>query len=207
MSRQKFKGKTYTTKGTVDNILQIYNQSTDFTDWYTNAHLFACSLCKYMPTESLSSALRKACGIIAALSPLKSWQENKLIAESFLRNGNGRHTKAFKQKAKDILNSDGEVDTIATILNGNKITSFFLNILNPETSQAVTIDRHAISIAVGQSLTGDDLKTTNNQYQFFSNCYRIAGEKVGVPALQMQAITWVKWRELKQEKDFADVPF
>lgn len=210
--KQKFKNKTLYTKTTVDNILRVYDEANDKSDWYQDAHDFANKQAgKYVydggRTNSLSEARAKVCGIIAALSPLKSWQENKNITISFLRDGKGKHTKLFKDKAQAILDSNGDVDEIATILNGNKITSFFLNILNPQTSQAVTVDRHAISVALNKNVTGD-YSMTVNQYEFFQNCYRTAASKRGIRPLQMQAVTWVQWRIAKKETtDLTDVPF
>lgn len=201
--KQKFKGEILTTAKTVNNILQIYNKAEDHNDWYLDTHRFAEKL-----SFNYNIELPKICGIISALSPLKSWDENKRITELYLHTGRVKHTKMFKGKADAILNGTGEVDEIADILNGNKITSFFLNILNPMCNQYVTIDRHAISICVGESLTSNSsLQITTGQYEFFVNCYKIASHKVGVLPLKMQSVTWVKWRELKEEKKNIEVPF
>jgi hypothetical protein len=191
-------------------------------NWYEEAHEFAKYLAReyLMEIESTMSidayeavanaALAKAAGIIASLSPLKTWTENKEIAELFLNHGRVKHTGMFKKKAQLIYDSDGDVSTICEVLNGNKITSFFLNIYNPKEGSVVTIDRHALAIAVGEALPTDQLKMTANQYEFFVNCYRIAAVKRGVLPLQMQSVTWVKWRELKfgkPEDYFDEVPF
>lgn len=212
--KQKFKHKTQYTKTVVDRILGVYDRATYKDDWYQEANMFAQELAyRYVfiggRTDSFKQSVAKVCGIIAALSPLKSWEENKRITITFLRDGKANHTPTFNKKAQDILDSDGQADTIATILNGNKITSFFLNILNPQTSQAVTIDRHAVSIALDEYVT-DNYAMTQNQYNFFQNCYRVAAQMRGVRPLQMQAVTWVQWRidkNVEQPQDFSDVPF
>ena len=214
--KQKFKNKTLYTKTTVDNMLKVYDNTSDKTDWYEEANDFAYGIVhQFLNIKEISVA--KVCGIIAALSPLKSWEENKKITITFLRDGKGKHTKMFTDKAQAILDSDGNINTIAEILNGNKITSFFLNIFNPKTSPSVTVDRHAVSIALGKSVTGDSLQMSNNQYNFFQNCYRIAAEMRGVRPLKMQSVTWVQWRKDKQieqrndssviSTDFSEVPF
>ncbi len=196
--KQKFKGQTLTTTKVVNNILRVYDQSTNNHNWYVEANTLAFELGKkYLPNDTEKVATAKVSGIIASLSPLKSWDENKKITITFLQGGKAKHTAVMVNKAKLILSSNGDVDVIAEILNGNKITSFFLNILQPYTSQAVTIDRHAISIAVGESLTGDQLQISTNQYKFFETCYRVAANKRNELPSQMQAVTWVKWRELK----------
>jgi hypothetical protein len=201
--KQKFKGQTLTLSKCVKNILNVYAMATHSqtkTNWYQQANHFARGLAiKY------NVPLSVACGVIASLSPLKSWTENKLIAESFLRNGNGKHTQAFIDKAKQIKASNGDVETIALILNGNKTISFFINILEPNQQNFVTIDRHALSIAIGRNIQEHEGKgITYTQYQFFVNAYNVAGTKAGISPVLMQSITWETWRENKSKKD---VPF
>ncbi len=197
MQKQKFNGQLFSTRKVVNNIIRIFQLSEQPNEWYEEAHILAQNLAyKYLGSNQ-GASLAKVCGIIAALSPLKSWDENKKIAESFLRDGRAKHTKMMSDKAKAILNGSGEIDEISEILNGLKITSFFLNILDPFSSAAVTIDRHAVSIAIGKKVTGDKLKMTGNQYEFFANCYRIAGAKLNLRPLTVQSTTWTTWRELK----------
>ena len=100
-------------------------------------------------------------------------------------------------KAQAILDSDGELETICDILNGSKIVNFFMNIVNPK-SNGVTIDRHAVSLAVGRDLQGSSLQMSATQYQFFVNAYQIASKKVGLLPSQLQAVTWVEWRKFKK---------
>lgn len=202
MSKQKFKGRTLYTKTTVRNILDVYFQCENATNWYHDANLYAAELAK-----KHNYSLAKICGVIAALSPLKSWDENKIIAEMFLRSGRCKHTKTMKNKAVSILNGTGDVAEIADILNGNKITSFFLNILYPNKAENVTIDRHAVAVALGRNAKENELQLTAGQYQFFVNCYKIAAESEGVNPAFMQSATWEKWRELKNAAKFAEVPF
>lgn len=203
---QKFKGQTLTLKTCVKNILSVYNSAnleTSNENWYIEANRFAQSLAtKYNVKLSI------ACGVIASLSPLKSWTENKIIADSFLKNGKGKHTKLFVDKANQIKLSNGDAETIALILNGNKIISFFVNILEPLQENFVTIDRHALSIILGRNIIENEgVGITYNQYQFFVSCYNVAGLKAKISPVLMQSITWVAWRQNKKTKDNIDVPF
>lgn len=202
---QKFKGETLKLRRCVKNIVDVYNSSNKFTsfNWYQDANNFARKLATKYDVE-----LSVACGVIAALSPLKSWDENKRIAESFLKNGRGLHTKVMLDKAYQIKLSDGDIETIAMILNGNKITSFFINIYSPEQSNFITIDRHAISIVIGRNITNaEGIGITFKQYSFFVNAYKLAGIKLGVEAIRVQSVTWQNWREAKSNKDNQEVPF
>jgi hypothetical protein len=203
--KQQFKGLSLTTTKCVNNILKVYNSSDKFisSNWYVEANSYAQTLAILFNVK-----LSVACGVIAALSPLKSWDENKKIAHSFLKNGKGKHTKAFVDKALQIKQSNGDVETIAMILNGNKIVSFFINILEPTQENFVTIDRHALSIALGRCILENEGKgITLKQYEFFVNCYKIAGLKAGISAVRMQSITWETWRLAKKKEINQDVPF
>lgn len=206
VNKQKFKGITLYRKRCVDNIIKIYNDSISENEegWYTEANKLATELASKNGLSNLQVA-----GIIAALSPLKSWNENKRIAEQFIRIGSTLHTRAMVSKAKDIrdYNESMQREFILTTLNGNKISSFFINIAFPEDPNYVTIDRHAISIALGRSIKNNEGNITNKQYEFLTSCYKQVGESLGVVPNKVQAVTWVKWRQLKLANKFAEVPF
>lgn len=204
--KQQFKGQSLTLTKCVNNILKVYNQASDktsSTNWYVEANVYAQNL-----ATKYNVPLSVTCGVIASLSPLKSWSENKRIANSFLHNGKGEHTKCFIDKARQIKLSNGDVETIASILNGNKIISFFINILEPHQQNFVTIDRHALSIALGRNILENEGKgITLKQYEFFVSAYNVAGTKAKISPVLMQSITWVTWKELKKAVDNQDVPF
>lgn len=198
MSRkQKLYKKTIFKTRAVNNILRLYEDSklTNVGNWYNEASEFAQQLSIEFDVDYL-----KVCGIISALSPLKSWNENKRITRLFLEFGIISHTKSQGKKAELILtNTSKDLESsILTILRGAKIKSFFLNIAYPKTSDAVTIDRHAISIAIGRSITKGEGHLTELQYDWLVGCYVEASEIAGVLPSEMQAVTWVRWRELKK---------
>jgi len=204
---QRYKGRTLNQAKLVKNILAIYNDQeyTGESDWYQTAHKLAVQLATKYNTTTLQTS-----GVIAALSPLKSWDENKRIAEAYLKNGEAYHTGAMISKADDIINYNGSMteEFILVTLNGNKIQNFFLNIAFPKVSLGVTIDRHAVSAAVGEALPDSMLRSiTDKQYEFFADAYKKAAIKVGILPHEMQAVVWVKWRKLKEAKKYAEVPF
>lgn len=189
----KFKGNILETKSAVKNIISVYNQNNGRYNgqWYYIAHTFADEL-----AQLSGLSIEQTSGIIAALSPLKSWDENRKLALSYVTKKKAGHTAKMVKKCHMICTTK-DVSEIADILNGNKITSFFLNILYPDQETHVTIDRHAISIVLGYSVT-DNFSTTNNQYEWFVNCYRIAAKKIGISPVTLQAITWDIWRSDKK---------
>mgnify|MGYP003636590999 CR=1 FL=1 len=207
VNKQKFKGSTLFRKRCVDNILKVYN-NPEFeggANWYNEAHELSNSLAIEFGLTNLQVA-----GIIAAFSPLKSWDENKKIAKQFLLNGNGKHTKVMKDKARNIkaYNDSMQREFILTTLNGNKISNFFLNIAYPNETTSVTVDRHAIAVILGRNIKENEGSgITDIQYEFLASCYRQASEVLGVLPNQVQSVTWVKWRKLKNAKKFDNVPF
>lgn len=195
MKNQQFKSVTLSRVKTVNNILKIWSlaQDSDKYDWYTEAYDFAVCLTKVSQVN-----VPQACGIIAAFSPLKTWDQNKAIALSFVTTGKAGHMGAFVKKAQAILQAETEED-ILRILSGRKIQSFFLNILYPAEALSLTIDRHALSVALGHWITETEYAgMTARQYAFFSECYRHAAKRLNVNPLLVQSATWLVWRRIKK---------
>jgi hypothetical protein len=197
----KFKNKRISYDRAVRNILITYAKNTEYafnTAWYTEANKFATDL-----SVKYELPIAEVCGIIAALSPLKGWNENKKLTESFIKGKNSGHTKLFIGKAQSIINSGYSTEQIADVLKGRKIVSFFLNILHPEQNTNVTIDRHALSVILGYSVDDTDYRgITAKQYDFFQKSYIIASNKVGIAPLEMQSVTWQIWRKEKNLAEF-----
>lgn len=196
MSKLKFQGKTLYTKTCVNNIIKMLSKSDQYdAGWYKRAFRWANEAAA---VNNLS--VDKVCGIIAALSPQKSWNENLRITNTFITEGKSYHTKAMTAKAQAILELPNcelsNVKEICNILNGSKITSFFLNIYDFHVTGSVTIDRHAVEIAVGKKLKNHTM--TANQYLFFENCYKIASLESPYLPHEIQAMTWETWRVLKK---------
>ena len=197
MKAQIFKGTILSRTVVKNNILRIWDMTSteERQDWYQEAHDWseALGLVHELPVS-------KVCGVVAALSPLKTWDQNLKIARDMVLTGDCGHMGAFKNKAINILKSDGSDESIKTILSGNKITSFYVNIMHPDKTTEVTIDRHALSIALGIWITDEDYAgMTDLQYNFFVDCFTLAAKKVGVKPLLMQSATWVKFRKIKKD--------
>lgn len=181
----------------IKNILFVWNQCTeqDKIHWYEEANKFALLL-----TKESHLTIQQTCGIIAALSPLKQWNENKRIAALLTQdiNTKGIHTPLCTNKARKIANlSSFEADNeeiINNILKGQKIKAFFHNILHPNYSINVTIDRHALSIAVGKKLTGRNMKMSEKEYNFYVSAYKETAKKLNISPVLLQSATWNRWR-------------
>lgn len=172
-----------------NNILKMWRGSTqdDRKDWYKEANIW----CENHGVTTVS----KVAGVVAALSPVKRWDQNLKIASDMICTNDCGHMGVFKDKARRILVSDGSDEEILDILNGRKISSFYLNIRYPDKSNNITIDRHALSIALGHKVTDIEYSgLTAKQYAFFVECYTIAAAKVDISPLLMQSGTWVYYR-------------
>ena len=197
---QQFKNETLTRVKVRNNILKVWEQSTenDRYDWYNKARAIAVDMAFHgMPQVTVT----KACGVIAALSPMVSWNRNIVLAEHVILNPERWDKlgclKLNAKKAYDIIQSDGSEKAILSILKGQKTSAFFLNILYPDQAISLTMDRHAISIAVGYKLAKDQMQMTAGQYKFFVECYRWTAAQLGINPLILQSATWVVWRKMK----------
>lgn len=197
--RQVHKNRIISRNKAVKNIMHVYNNSelSERNDWYNEANEFARDL----SIKSGKINIMQACGVIAALSPRKLWDLNKKLAYHMVTNNDCSHMKEFVNKARNIIHCDGTEKAILNILNGQKISAFYLNIMYPEQAISITIDRHALAIIYGRALTDKEMRgITPKQYLFFSECYRHAAKRLNVNPLLVQSATWSAWRRLKKEQ-------
>ena len=169
-------------------------------NFYTEAYSFAVELANKYAVD-----VEKVAGIIAVLSPGTAWDVNKRDAAAFLagkRTGFSTYSQ-FIQKAVQILHAENN-DQIFDIVfgkQGQKTASFYLNILLDQ--QAVTVDRHAYRIAVGDTGAGG-IRLTRDQYNRIAAAYVDASNKLRVPAPKLQAITWNVFKRINDRGRYAE---
>lgn len=190
--KQSFHTTTLTRTKVTNNIIRCYNKTSanHRTDWYKEAYDYCEELgMKYnIPTF-------KIVGIVSALSPMKSWGQNKTLAEEFIK---GRRSGTFSRnisKALSILNTSTTSKEVKKVLNGPKTVAFFENIYNYNAGDHVTVDRHAIEIACNYAMEESMKSLTGSQYEFFKGCYKRAAKKLNLRPNLVQSATWVYWRE------------
>lgn len=183
---------------TVENILSVYDNANDSDimegkSWYLAANALAWEIDPMRPWNGA--------GVIAALSPRLRWDKNAAYARlaynlkgyaideviNYIPTLNTSRLKALR-----MVNGEHVSDVLG---NGLKTRAFWDNILNPHTSEAVTIDKHAFDIANGVR-TGYSTVITDKAYRECASLYRDAAHIAGIPPLHMQAITWVAWRNM-----------
>ena len=195
---------TYSKTKIKNNIIKTYKQSnqSELNDWYQEAHDFGCDVSgmfKGVPK-------RKVLGIVSALSPLKEWNKNKELAVDLISTGTCGHMGRNIQKGRDILAIKGsnyrECDSmvldfkIRKILNGEKTKAFYTNMTYPS-GKGVTVDRHAIAIAIGRTATDKEQSISKQVYTFIENCYIMTSETLNLAPLHLQSITWQTWKRIK----------
>lgn len=158
--------------------------------WYPTAHTFATGL-----ATKHGITVAQAAGIVAALSPQVSWERNLVLAETLCELRTAKTLGASVYKALAILDGADPLD----VLGGPKVRAFYACILEPNTALTVCIDRHAYDVAVGQ-VTGDKARGSLErvgEYGRIADAYRTVANEFGVMPHQVQAVTWVSWRNRK----------
>lgn len=190
-------------KRMVTNIRDVFNSAApqerlEGMNWYLKAHVEANAMAtKYrIPTA-------QAVGVVAALSPGNVWERNlehaRLLINDFkagLRGADlplvGSYGRNNVTKSERILLGEDPRD----VLGGLKVRAFYECLLNPwnPADSAVCIDRHAKSIAMGYRVLDKDASVSPKQYALISAAYRAAANELQLAPHQIQAITWVAWR-------------
>ena len=187
----------------IENIVDCYSRATDAQidtgkAWYRDAknQAYDIAVKHDMPVYIVVA-------VIAALSPNNKWVRNVINADeligAFIR-GDAMETvkvstyNKMKEKAWRILQQIPDYDGAKTMLNGQKITSFFMDIMGEFN---VTIDGHARNIAYNErvGLTDDRTNIGVREYRALQAAYYDAAEQVGLMPYELQAITWTVWRD------------
>jgi hypothetical protein len=183
------------------NVLRVFHASfapeiLQGLKWYEEMGNIACQRMRSVNRRrNLGHSLprSKCLGIIAALSPQKNWSRNVAMAEAILYRDEIGAVGVQKEKGKRILGGEDPAD----VLKGQKERAFYQCFLDPHKTDAVTIDRHALCIWLGEYRTRDkELVVTPRLYRLASHDYREVARVVGMRPNQLQAITWIAWRRL-----------
>jgi hypothetical protein len=204
MKTIKIGGIEYSRTKIKNNIMKVYNVSleSEKNDWYQEANVFGSQVSEFLSGFSrLDVSKRQVLGIVSALSPLKEWSKNKELAVDLIMSGDCGHMQRNKQKALDILalkdDTGVNIDQqILDILNGDKTKNFYLNMVYPN-GGGVTVDRHAIAIAIGRTATDKEQSISSAVYTFIEECYIMTSKTLGLTPLHLQSITWQAWKRIK----------
>lgn len=175
-----------------ENILRVYQSGTlaqirTGAEWYNDAHALAVVAGK--------GDAWKGAGVIAAYSPLTPWNRNVELATDSLRTGYARRDTLSNSAnaAQRILNGEYTLD----VLKGDKVRAFAAAIATNGNSDIATIDRHAHDIAMGRVFDNNTRKIGKRVFREMGESYAIVARELNLSVSQVQAITWVIWREMK----------
>ena len=187
----------------VHNITSVYNDADELQHaegllWYDQAKQAA-----YRMAVKHDVPVYIAVAVIAALSPNNKWSRNLTNANALIGafvNGDGIDSvkvstyHKMKAKAWNILAARPSYNDAKAMLKGQKITSFFCDIMGEFN---VTIDGHARNIAYGErvGLTDDRSNIGVREYRALQAAYEETAQRVGLMPYQLQAITWRVWRD------------
>jgi hypothetical protein len=156
------------------------------------------------PAANPSKAIRMLCGIAAAFSIQRSPNVNLCHLFDFVRchmlatqphHRDNYHSPIQDAKARAMANGADPID----VLTGPKERAFYLNIIGDP--DHVTIDGHAYSIWLGERITTDKIKVPKSGHANRLACeedYRSVAAEYNLNPAQVQAITWVVWRDQHQ---------
>jgi hypothetical protein len=175
----------------VRRILTAYSEATsqDMAEgavWYPAARELAFELAG----EYVMGA-----GVIAALSPQVQWDRNiSLARDAFADHFHGQVGDAIR-KARLIMGGD---DPDRVLPRGKKTWHFYHTILDPYTTEHVTIDRHAYCIATGIKSPPQHIGAP--LYRSLTADYQYAARYIGRPVSEVQAVTWVHYRNKERSE-------
>lgn len=182
-----------------NNIKKVFNRATMDQlrygmSWYPYASMVASNM-----ANTYDITKEQACGVISALSPNNKWERNLkdawAIIEAYFK-GDPWQVKVCTyntNKGKAIRILKGE--PIDQVLKGQKTWSFYNNILDPG-SPFVTIDFHANDIF---HMSKNSPSLTKKRYKDISQAYIDTAHELGIRPTELQAVTWVVWRNSSKE--------
>lgn len=144
--------------------------------------------------------LRQSAAIFAVLSLRRPLASNKQVADRVIKTKNTNGLMGYSAARIQSIFDGEDLDDV--LLHGRtdarKVASFYLNLAEPETSAAVTIDRHMWDVLLGVKtpLRIRRAKYTAEEYEWAEDRFRVIAEAEGKLPHQIQAATWLIWRRV-----------
>jgi len=181
------------------SLIKKYSSANkDGANWYLEAHNF----CKQV-SENYNVSLVTVCAVMSALSPATNYEQNKKDTVNLIKGKRGYKCTTYGanvKKARAIL-KDG-IPRFSS-KTGAKTYNFFFNLLEPDNSAFICVDRHAYVIATGETYKG----LTPKQYGNVAQQYTKAAKKLGILPNELQAVLWVDYRHKEEIKFKEFTPF
>lgn len=164
--------------------------------WYIKANTICVNL---LSTGVHIYTLSQVVGAMATLSPQCSWPVNIKATKDLVLTGECPGYTGYKvnvDKARAILDGSKTVDQALGkgTRYGAKVRAFYDNILNPSTSELVTVDTHAIRAAYNIADVPRDLIRSVFESKLnieVQDAYRTVAKENDLRPCQLQAIIWL----------------
>lgn len=181
------------------NITRLYRAATNEqrnagAEWYRDAYTITVAL-----AERHGYTVEQVAGVIAALSPLKSWGDNVNLAARAIRGGR-LDSGAFKNSV-DKVNKILAGIPAHEVLGGNKVRAFWHCIASAGQTTAVCVDRHAFDAATNTRHTDETRpRLSDKRYREIADAYIRAAEILSresgvlITPSAVQATVWLVWR-------------
>lgn len=192
------------THGSKQNVLNVFLTQPSYLitlglNWYLNAQEIIYRLAReYEQSQDV------VCHIVAALSPGISWEKNLVAAELILHYVHGNTLShelqtlpcygANMKKAIEIARTG---DT--RLCTGKKCQSFADNLMYPESSYQVTVDRHTVRAWLPAGAPRAAYCMPKKVYDTCAYDYQAAASDLGVRPLQVQAVCWLAMKEKNKD--------
>lgn len=164
------------------------------TAWYFDVHNLCIELSQQSELAHISPV--HVAGIIAALSPMRSWTDNINKAREAIKTGKARGLGHTVDTAETIWHGFDPEVVISRTGNNPKVQAFFRNIAFPHTSEDVTIDRHMWNLLFDDLgvVEKAGLRFKSAEYQWASAQFKAVADEIGLLPHQLQATAWLAWR-------------
>ena len=177
--------------GSVHNIVDTFERATEQAkfegeDWYTEAQ----AICVEVAAEN-GCELEDSAGVMAILSPQLDWESNVDALHEFFREGRARQQSQINND-KAVKAAWGDHDAI----RGVKVRAFWQAIVDPYGESDPVIDRHAVGVYCGYTVSDKDRKKLDRKdvVPRIQAAYREAARIVNEHVHTLQAVTWSQWR-------------
>lgn len=191
-------------QGSPENFIRVYNLSLPI-EREIGSEYYARQRAKMMIRVKKSNSqftLPQIIGAFAVLSPNNAVSTNYRALDICLQIAMGILPESAKvpayglnkQKALAILRSKEDP---LEIVKGQKVTAFYLNTLNPDNSNHLTIDGHILGCWMNKriNLRGEgDIPAM--EYELICSHLKLAATWTCYTPLQLQAILWLTWKRL-----------
>lgn len=160
-------------------------------DWYERANDRAVDVAR-----GLGYTVEQVVGATAAISPMRSWEQNKIMVENLDWTGTYANNSA---KADLILSGADPLD----VLGGPKVRAFYRAILDPLDYNDAVVDRHTIGVYLGRQPTELERRRygRGRSVVAIQSCFAKIAHEEGMFPHQLQAITWEEWRETVSQRE------